>query len=105
MGLEQRIYDSQDLLVGEPEIIPPGHHGISTHRLTGHFLLPSGQWPDYYVDITAVCEENGVDGSIHLFNPVTGKPLELSVNGTVVRFNTRNDDGSLGTVEWSHVPD
>ncbi len=104
MGLEQRIYDAQDLLVGEPEVIPHGHHGVSMHRLTGHFCLPSGEWPDFYLDIIAVCDENN-NGLVHLVNPVNQEDLNFPVNGEVVRFNTRDDDGTPGAIEWSHVPD
>lgn len=109
MGLEQRIYDSQDMLIGEPEVIPPGHHAVSTHRLIGHFRLRSdepldfGKWPDYFVEITAVCFEGKENGTIQFINPITRTQVDLPVDGEVVRFNTRSDDGTPGAVEWGFV--
>ncbi len=104
--IEQRIYDSQDLLIGEPTVIPPNHHFTESHRLVEHFRLPTGELPDFILDITAICDEYDNGGTVELVNPVTQEPLKFKViDVPPLRFSVRNDDGSLGAIEWSHVPE
>ena len=107
MPIEQRVYDKDDILIETPPPIRilPNNFTTQRHRVSGHFSLPTGERPDFYMDITASCDDSDRRGSVSLVNPIDGTFIKKAVDNPdqPARLEIRFDDGSQGAVEWHIV--
>lgn len=106
MNIEQRFYDKEDLLIGEPDTIQPGRFRVLVPRISGFFTLPNGETPDFYVEIAAACHNDGNEGHILFQHPITGatKEIPITARNPMHRFEIREDDGTPGAIEWHLMP-